>query len=102
MLEKINTKKSDKVSNWRRRTKEKLVEYFGSRCTDCSVAYPPYVMQFDHKDPAEKEFKLSSGSIKSFERTLEEAKKCDLVCGNCHAERTHRQRCIGCKYCNGC
>ena len=62
-------------------------------CTDCKVSYPYYVMHFDHRDPTKKEFAVSSviGNI-SNERLFAEIAKCDLVCANCHAERTYRQR----------
>lgn len=87
------------VVDWRRRTKETLVQEHGGVCLDCQVEYPPFVMQFDHRDPTEKSFILGSGSSIGLERKREEALKCDLVCANCHAQRTHRQRCDGCKYC---
>lgn len=62
-------------------------------CYDCSVSYPPYVMDFDHK---EGETKLNSVArlIRdgwSKERLLEEIAKCDLVCANCHRERTYQR-----------
>lgn len=59
-------------------------------CTDCKKMYSPWVMQFDHRDPMTKTRNISeSNSIKSLN---EELKKCDLVCANCHAERTYKQR----------
>ena len=51
-------------------------------------------MQFDHRNPSEKSFGLASeGRNMSFEAQLAESMKCDLVCANCHAIRTHKQRC---------
>ncbi len=62
-------------------------------CDDCGVQYPPYVMQFDHRDPATKKFDIGSAvSGKAVETLLAEIMKCDLVCANCHAERTHLAR----------
>jgi hypothetical protein len=60
-------------------------------CTDCGVKYPYYVMDFDHRDPSTK---LDSVSIlvtqnQSWKRIQEEIAKCDLVCSNCHRERTY-------------
>ncbi len=56
---------------------------------DCSVQYPPYVMQFDHRDPAAKAFSVGRVITRwSWESILAEVAKCDLVCANCHAERT--------------
>jgi hypothetical protein len=57
-------------------------------CADCGVQYPYYVMEFDHREPHEKEFNIakfvSSHSIAKLER---EIAKCDIVCANCHRER---------------
>jgi hypothetical protein len=62
-----------------------------SPCADCHVSYPYYVMQFDHVRGI-KEFDLGSFAQRSMKRVLAEVGKCDLVCGNCHAERTHQRR----------
>lgn len=89
------------VSRYRRRRKEKLVVSFGGRCHDCGVAYPPFMFDFDHRDPKRKSFNIgNNGSTLSWAKTIEEAAKCDMVCANCHRVRTHRQRCPGCEYCN--
>jgi hypothetical protein len=58
---------------------------------DCGVKYPFYVMQFDHiKD---KLFTIG-GSARRFtiEKIREEIKKCEVVCANCHFERTYRRK----------
>jgi hypothetical protein len=56
-------------------------------CADCGVQYPPYVMQFDHQ--RDKSFGISDiSAIASMKRLLEEIAKCDIVCANCHFERT--------------
>ena len=56
-------------------------------CADCGERYPPYVMQFDHR--AGKVDNLSSMASHKTEKILAEAAKCDIVCANCHAIRTH-------------
>jgi hypothetical protein len=63
-------------------------------CTDCNVKYPWYVMQFDHvPGRGEKLFELGGkrGVNRTFELLKAERAKCDLVCANCHAERTYRR-----------
>lgn len=57
-------------------------------CTDCGISYPYYVMDFDHL--RDKECNLSSQRILSWskKRILEEVAKCEIVCANCHRERT--------------
>lgn len=58
-------------------------------CQDCSVQYPYYVMQFDHRIPSLKSFTISNDIDRySLSCILEEITKCDVVCANCHAERT--------------
>ena len=58
-------------------------------CTDCGVSYPYWVMQFDHL--RDKELNLSVGESRSIgkARLLAEIAKCEVVCANCHMERTH-------------
>lgn len=63
---------------------------------DCGIKYPSYVMQFDHRDPKQKLFKIARDAWKySVEKIKEEISKCDVVCANCHAERTHQQKLAG-------
>jgi hypothetical protein len=58
-------------------------------CKDCYKMYPPYVMQFDHRIPSEKSFEISGAKlVYPIEILCREIAKCDLVCANCHAERT--------------
>lgn len=77
-----------------REHKRELRKYLNSLkddpCTDCGIKYPPYVMQFDHLDPALKSFGVSR--IPSKSAIDVEAAKCELVCANCHAIRTHGRR----------
>ena len=64
-----------------------------SPCKDCGQSYPGYVMQFDHRPGEEKKDNVASlvrcGKVIE---TLAEIEKCDLVCANCHFERTHQRR----------
>jgi hypothetical protein len=58
-------------------------------CFDCNKIYPPWVMQFDHL--YDKEYQLSKMCSYSKEMILQEAAKCQVVCANCHAIRTHNR-----------
>ena len=62
-------------------------------CVDCGVSYPPYVMDFDHRDATNKKFSIAKADDRtsSIEKLLAEIAKCDLVCANCHRERTYGQ-----------
>lgn len=61
-------------------------------CMDCNVAYPAYVMQFDHRDGVEKLFNVSEMRGQCKDIIMTEISKCDLVCANCHAIRGHNRR----------
>lgn len=75
------------VKKQRHRTKQKLVDYFGGKCILCGYNRCTRALQFHHLDPNEKDFELSTrGLSRSFSILLEEAKKCVLVCANCHME----------------
>lgn len=84
-----------KEKAWRAQAKvrDAVVEYkTGKPCKDCSGHYHPWQMDFDHLVPGAKKVNVSrvhlSGSLRAF---LEEIEKCDLVCANCHRDRTHRR-----------
>jgi hypothetical protein len=59
-----------------------------SKCTDCKVSYPPHVLDFDHL--ANKSFGISRAIQQgmAIEKIKTEIKKCQIVCSNCHRERT--------------
>lgn len=88
------------VRDWRQRTKAKLVTLHGGKCVDCGYVGPPFMYDFDHRNPEEKAFGIAEkGMTYAFARQYEETLKCDLVCANCHRMRTHKQRCGGCSFC---
>ena len=67
--------------------KVRLVAHFGGKCIHCGYDRCVGALHFHHRDPSEKEFGLAAnGNIASWKRMLAEASKCDLICGNCHAE----------------
>lgn len=77
----------DHVISWRRRVKEKLVKEAGGRCLICGYNRHLGSLQFHHLDPTQKSFGLAQGGCtRSYEKCLEESKKCALLCGNCHRE----------------
>ncbi|HKI32610.1 MAG TPA: hypothetical protein VKA46_12145 [Gemmataceae bacterium] len=64
-------------------------------CADCGKRYPHYVMDFDHRPGEKKCFNLSIAAGQprlSWTRMLAEIAKCDIVCANCHRERTYQRR----------
>lgn len=77
----------------RRQRKADLVEAYGGRCVDCGYSTCPEALQFHHRDPSTKEFRLGhfNGSLA---RLIAEATKCDLVCANCHRVRHAREAAV--------
>lgn len=69
-----------------------VVEAKTRPCCDCGIQYPYYVMDFDHRDGATKKFALNSVYYEAKGAILREIEKCDVVCANCHRERTHRRQ----------
>jgi transposase-like protein len=75
------------VSDRRRKIKEILVDEAGGECAACGYRDCVGVLQFHHVDPAMKEFHLGrEGVTRSIDRARKEARKCILLCANCHAE----------------
>lgn len=63
----------------------------GKPCLDCGEIFPVVCMDFDHIDD-NKDFNISSdGLSKSKKAILEEIKKCEIVCSNCHRLRTYNR-----------
>ena len=78
------------VTNWRRRTKLRAVAYMGGSCQVCGYKRCAAALAFHHKDPKQKDFIISGGSIKSWDRMKKELDRCVLLCSNCHAEEHER------------
>jgi hypothetical protein len=61
----------------------------GLSCADCGGLFPVYVMHWDHLPGFDKLDEISSMvASRTREAVLEELKKCELVCANCHVLRT--------------
>ncbi len=67
-------------------------------CMDCGVKYPSYVMDLDHRR-GKKKFNLSVAAQRrlAIQTVINEIAKCDVVCANCHRERTFNAT----EWCNG-
>ena len=75
---------------WRRRErKRRLVEALGGKCSKCGYSKSLAAFDFHHPND-DKEASVSELLARkgNFERALSEAKKCMLLCANCHRE-TH-------------
>ena len=56
-------------------------------CAKCGDTRP-YCLDFHHRDPTQKNTKINrlSSSNKSIDKIMEEIKKCEVLCANCHRE----------------
>jgi hypothetical protein len=78
----------------RRLTRERtlyLLEFFKTHpCVDCGER-DPVVLEFDHL--RDKSFAIGpSLSRRGWQDILDEMKKCEVVCANCHRRRTAKRR----------
>lgn len=69
--------------------KQELIESKGNKCKNCDIKHNGYntsIFDFHHIPSYQKEFGVNKTSINRYskEKLIEEAKKCDLLCANCH------------------
>ena len=84
----INRSKLQKQFN-----RERLYEYYLEHpCVDCGEA-DPIVLESDHIDRKTKKSKIAKmvSSGLTWETILDELKKCETRCANCHRKRTAKQ-----------
>lgn len=80
--------KSEHVKQWRKNMKQKVVISMGGKCQICNYTRCNDALELHHIDPNEKEFQLSKimAHPVKWEKITKEAKKCILLCSNCHKE----------------
>jgi hypothetical protein len=79
--------RSNSVTKRRQVVKSKLINEFGGKCKICSYDKCVRALEFHHIDSSKKSFGLAhKGFSRNYKKSLEEAKKCILVCANCHRE----------------
>jgi len=79
---------STQLRTWLREYKD------GKPCLDCKKPYPYYVLDFDHREGSTKRGDVAWMTNGAFSLAVlqHEISKCDLVCANCHRERTHKRK----------
>ena len=79
-------KRQLEIRNWFMRYKSTL------SCIDCGISHPA-VLQFHHRNRADKSFNISDVARKasSVKQITNEIQKCDVLCVNCHAKRHWRE-----------
>lgn len=88
--EDINNKKWYRKQEARKWVNDYKVK--NSVCTDCEISYPPYILDFDHI--ADKSFGISRAIQQGMhlDKIQAEIKKCEIVCANCHRQRTYERQ----------
>lgn len=82
-----------------RRQQQLLISYAratktNKTCMDCKLPQPWWRLDFDHREETNKLTDISTAvrercGIKKLQTEMD---KCDLVCSNCHRDRTHFRR----------
>ena len=74
------------VTRRHQQLKRILVAEAGGRCVLCGYDRCIVSLQFHHVDASQKSFPMSTASGKALDTYRTEARKCVLVCANCHWE----------------
>lgn len=79
--------RAENVARHRQKLKAILVAEAGGQCALCGYDRDIRALQFHHRDRSHKRLGISGRGITySIETLRAEAKKCVLLCGNCHVE----------------
>lgn len=79
------------ASSIKRAMKKRAIELRGGRCERCGYDKCIAALEFHHRNPEEKSFRLGDGYNHCWEDFLKEVDKCELLCANCHAEEHYSQ-----------
>ena len=87
--DKTNARRKDHRSKIR-----KYIQEYKSKqtCADCKENYPYWILEFDHLDNKKFNIGKYQNNTVSLRRVKEEIKKCEVVCSNCHKNRTFQRR----------
>lgn len=85
---------SDRIGTKQEALRLWVAELKSKPCMDCGFQFKPWQMDFDHRDHLMKSMEISKMIVRCMpkERIVAEVAKCDLVCANCHRDRTYQQR----------
>ena len=73
----------------RDKNRERLNGYKLARgCNRCGYKKHPAALDFHHTDPSTKTSAVTRLVWCSWERVMQEARKCEILCANCHREET--------------
>jgi len=94
----IGAGQKEKALDRRKQSRHKAIAHVrnakqGKKCTDCREDYPYWILEFDHLPEYDKLFTIGGRSSRdySIEQIDAEIAKCEIVCSNCHKNRTYRR-----------
>jgi len=94
----VDNKNKDKRSNicktckyeakqfLRQLKRERILAHMGGKCEICGYDKHKVSLQCHHTNPKEKDSNYKNILDWKWEKIVEELKKCELVCANCHIE----------------
>ena len=74
----------------KRKLKSELVNLLGGKCELCGYNRCPAALEFHHSSKNKENNPAVFIKNDSRQKSLKEAKKCTLLCANCHRETHHR------------
>lgn len=79
---------ADRVKVWRKRCKDRIITAMGGSCCVCKYSKCSSALALHHLNPSQKDISLGAirANPKSWEKIIQELRKCVLVCHNCHSE----------------
>ncbi len=83
----------DQAASYRNANRQIMYDYMKSKCCVECGEKDICCLQFDHRNPEDKCYNISSIiSRQKWDTILKEIDKCDIVCANCHTRRTAKQQ----------
>jgi 5-methylcytosine-specific restriction endonuclease McrA len=73
----------------RKRRRLEHIKYLGGKCVKCGITER---LEFDHINKESKEFSIGSRVAMKTNKLKEELDKCQLLCYDCHLEKTLSER----------
>lgn len=70
----------------RRNKIARLKDHYGGKCMICGYNKCLDALDFHHLETDKKEFSIREKRNASWDKLIEETKKCIMVCANCHRE----------------
>lgn len=80
----LRERRSIYKAEFRRKNKQKIVDYLGGKCSNCGLVDEVCVYDLHHVNPEDKEVLVGELSMSKWEIIKEEVDKCILLCSNCH------------------